>query len=231
MTDAIRTSYYRDILGDAYRVEIFADYDAESPRESTDCNLSEFNTLTPYRNRFNEGSLSRYLPDEYFVWDGRTGELDARRVAKWVALFCPDILAYSFLDASDRLMTTSVDGYVNGMAIVTHERFAEMMGSDRLDDDARATAQDAIEDEVELYRSWQDGDYVGVIVSAREDGEWVEYESCWGYENERVATEFANDVIGTLDNETTDEDIETMEADDAQRAEADAQAELAAARY
>lgn len=199
--------YYRAPNGDTFRVHLEQDPDASSPREYD--NLS---TLVTWDSRYlspdRDGESVYDLPRDLLNGDGNA----ARKLAKYVALFRPDVLYMVPLvrngyDGSLVADPNDVHNNHDGLAYVTAADWKLMMGDTPSDGTASLTPAQAIEQELTTYNAWAAGEYVGYVVEKAHrwtdaDGDvtytWDDTEmACWGIDDEDYAWQAAFDTLPT----------------------------------
>lgn len=166
MTD-LETKYYRTPDGTRYRVRIVHDEDARSPRDAD--NVTIMHTFDRYyspEDITRKGVHDSIFPSEY---DGRyfssTRPFDLRRARKYAALD-PDILAVRGLDRipgswGEGGLKLSDDDYTTGYIAITRESWEKCMGDTEPTVDLM---RKVIEQDVDAYNRWANGEYVGVIL-------------------------------------------------------------------
>lgn len=197
--------YHGPAEGEFYRVHLEQDPDASTPREYD--NLS---TLVTWDSRYlspdRDGESMYDLPRDLLNGDGNA----VRKLAKYVALFRPDVLYMVPLVRNGYdggLSTDATDRHNNhdGLAYVTAADWKLLMGDTPSDGTRGLTPAEAIEQEVELYNSWAAGEYVGYIVERAHrwtdaDGErtytWDDTDmACWGIDDRDYAWQAAFDAL------------------------------------
>lgn len=215
MTDHEYT-YHRAPNGDVYRIHLETDPNAASPRDD-DYNVSTLVTwdrrwLSPDRDR----ATATDLPTELFNGDGNV----ARKLAKYVALYRPDVLVMVPLNrggCDGTLETDPTDRRDNhdGIAYVTRADWEAAMGTDYTGD---VTPTLAVEQEIAVYNRWAAGEYVGYVVERREPWtktfassrpdlagwDWIITGDCWGIDDETYALREAIASLPTGAVEVTD---------------------------
>jgi hypothetical protein len=229
MTTDHEYTYHRGTAGTVYRIHTEQDTDADSPRESTDANLSTLVTwdsryLSPDRYRQGARELPADDIDAEAIFD-RMPDHPARALHLYVTLYRPDILAAVPLARGgyDGTISTDEDGSNPiGVAYVTAFDWAKLMGDspvdggpwlltrtgqpdpDNTEGNRTPSARQAIEQEIEHYNSWVQGEFAGYVVEQAHTWQdangatmvtWDDYESVWGYESDTYAAEQATDSL------------------------------------
>lgn len=228
MTDVITTEHYTAPDGTRYRIQLHPDTDASSPRG--DSNVTTMHTFdrgwfSPdgelCQDRYHHRQVHPIIPAQYV----QDGAVDMRRARRWVALFGKDagILA---IDALHRVPGGNYEGTLvvgngwrrdpdaaDGYIAVTQAGWDECMGDSPLaGDDFTPSAAKVMQQEVEAYNRWANGEYVGFTVqqqvkwvradaigneSAYDDEDtmssWADVEdaSLWGIDDEAYALDEA----------------------------------------
>jgi hypothetical protein len=217
MTTDHEYTYHRGTDGTVYRIHTEQDTDAESPRDSTDANLSTLVTWgsrwrSPDRTPARASRAATIIPDDLSapeIFD-RMPDHAARALHLYVKLYRPDILAAVPLARSgyDDTISTDEDGNNPiGVAYVTAADWTKLMGDTPTDGTIGSpdqhitlTPRQAIEQEIEVYNSWVQGEFAGYVVEQAHTWQdangdtmvtWDDFESVWGFESDTYATEQA----------------------------------------
>lgn len=204
--------------GVAWRIAIFQDTDAESPRSDRDTNMAELLTATrdyhsPDHDQHADAlGIMNHTASYGTDWTSRMrGLYLAART---------DVVGWAMLDQNNRDGSLSATFYTSssdigttmhdGVAYIMRDRWEEMMGGDY---DGPITPADVIRQEVETYNTWCEGGFCGFVVEHEQtwaaldaDGiktgqtmeTWEEPAdggSVWGFDGEEYALEEARTFL------------------------------------
>lgn len=166
MIDIDTPVYFTAPDGARYRVTVAYDTDTDSPRTWTNGSIihtfdRDWNSPDGERCQDRRHNVIHPLiPSDYV--DGNW--VDMRRAERYVNLFGPaaDILFIVGIDRGHDGTLSTGGGETNGYAVVTPETWKETQGDSVPFD--REIALSMINNEVEVYNKWQQGEFTSVLV-------------------------------------------------------------------
>jgi hypothetical protein len=206
--------------GVAWRIAIFQDTDADSPRSDRDTNMAEL--LTSTRSYHSPDHENKHADPVGVMEHSADGWSWTSRMRGLYLAARTDVVGWAMLDQNERDGSLSVDFYADssdigtemhdGVAYIMRDRWDEMMGADY---DGPITPADVIRQEVELYNTWCEGGFCGFVVEHEQGWQAMNHDgtlgeegrtlitweespdgsSCWGFDSEEAALEEARTYL------------------------------------
>jgi hypothetical protein len=227
LNDLIDTKFYKGTSGKFYKIEQYPEYDHDGPRGWDNATVM----LTFGGDYSSPDSNGDYpFPSDYIstgYWRG-AGEVDMRRLRKWVALFGAEVGILDIAaigrgyDGTLSIDWDAEDEY-EGVIMITRKSWGMCMGETPLEGetwpDGRKvpSAREVMQSDVDAYNNWIEGNWVwvavheGVPLFDREGNyvttNWDHTESLGGIDDANYAWEAGVDMINDDVTEVTEEEV------------------------
>lgn len=197
MTEVLERKEFHTPDGRQFRVSVYPDYDAESPRDMNENIALLLSDVRDYNSPDN-GDVADFAPFTQ-TWMLGSTIIDCRRTSRYLNLFRPDVLAHAYFGQSDQGLDGPyvIDGtygtwnpeWAYGIAVVTRESWDRMMGADYA---GEVTPRQVIEQEIDGYNRWAQGYYCGFVVEEIQvcdlgETHYEHLDSCWGFDDAEYA--------------------------------------------
>ena len=172
-----------------YKIEIFPDDDAQSPRE--DDNLG---TMVCFNRRYNLGDKHSYCKDDYESW--KELEADIIKTEK-VGVILP-LMIYDHSGITMYVGTSGDrwDSSFVGFIFISKEKIRKEFSWKRITKKRLEKIETYLRGEVETYDQYLRGDCYGYRITDTDNDE--EVDSCWGYYGDDYCLEEAESVVNSI---------------------------------
>jgi hypothetical protein len=170
-----------------YKIEIFPDEDARSPRVDMD-NLG---TMVCFNSRYRLGDKHNYSIDDYESWDEL--ESDIIKTEK-VAVILP-LMIYDHSGITMYVGTSGDrwDSSFVGFIFISKEKARKEYGWKNITKARKQKLEEYLRGEVKTYDQYLTGDVYGFRITDTDTEE--EVDSCWGYYGEDYCMEDATGIV------------------------------------